>query len=90
MAVGTRLEVLGDAYKGIEAIVTREVPEIKSMVSFIGGGGWYSRANSGTIRIALKPQAQRKRSSEDVAAALRRSLRNIPGVTIRTRPVRDS
>jgi len=85
MAVGTRLEVMGDAYKRIESIVTQEVPEAKNMVSFIGGSGWYSRANSGTIRIALIPKTERERSSEDVAADLRRKLRNIPGVTVRTR-----
>jgi len=85
MAVGTRLEVLGDAYQHIESIITQEVPEAKSMVSFIGGGGWYSRSNSGSVRIALKPKAERERSSEEVAAALRRKLRNIPGVTVRTR-----
>lgn len=37
------------------------------------------------MRIALKPQAQRSRSSEEIATSLRRKLRNIPGVTIRTR-----
>lgn len=85
MAVGTRLEVLGNTFKEIESIVMQEVPEAKSMVSFIGGGGWYSRPNSGSIRISLKPVKERRRSSEEVAAALRRKLSNIPGVTVRTR-----
>ncbi len=85
MAVGTRLEVLGNTFKEIESIVMREVPEAKSMVSFIGGGGWYSRPNSGSIRISLKPVKERRRSSEEIAAALRRKLSNIPGVTVRTR-----
>jgi HAE1 family hydrophobic/amphiphilic exporter-1 len=37
------------------------------------------------MRIALKPKAERSRSSEKIAADLRRKLSNIPGVTIRTR-----
>jgi HAE1 family hydrophobic/amphiphilic exporter-1 len=85
MAVGTRLEVLGDAFRKIEAVITREVPEAKSMSSFIGGSGWRARANTGTVQVALKPKSERDRSSEEVAAALRRELRNIPGMTVRTR-----
>ncbi len=37
------------------------------------------------MRIALKPQKERVRSSEKIAADLRRKLINIPGATIRTR-----
>ncbi|MEW6670604.1 MAG: efflux RND transporter permease subunit [Thermodesulfobacteriota bacterium] len=86
MAVGTRLEVMGDAFKRIETIIMQEVPEIKNMVSFLGGAGWSSGgSHTGEIRIALKPKAERARSSEDIAAALRRKLRDIPGVKVRTR-----
>ena len=86
MEVGTRLEVLGEKFKLIEAIVKREVPEIKNMVISIGGSSWRSRgSHSGRMRISLVPGAERSRSSEEIASNLRRQLSNIPGVTIRTR-----
>ena len=37
------------------------------------------------MRIALVAQSERNRSSEEIAADLRRKLASIPGVTIRTR-----
>ena len=86
MEVGTRLEVLDERFKTVEAIVKEAVPEARSVMSFVGGTGWRPRgSHSGEMRISLKPQAERKRSSEEIAAALRRKLINIPGVTIRTR-----
>ncbi len=86
MAMGTKLEVLSDTFRKIEAVVKQEVPEIKNTVSYIGGSSWRARGgNAGEIRIALKPVAERKRSSEQIAAALRRKLTSIPGVTVRTR-----
>jgi len=83
--VGTKLSVLEERFQTIESIVTAEVKERKSMVSRIGGG-FFSSAGShkGQMRIALKPKKERKRSSEQVAAALRRKLAAIPGMTIRT------
>ena len=86
MAVGTRLELLDREFEKIEAIVMREVPEISNTVSFIGGSTWRARgSNAGEMRIALVPAKQRNRSSEEIAADLRKKLRGIPGVTIRTR-----
>ena len=86
MEVGTRMEVLGEKFKLIEAIVKREVPEIKNTVVSIGGTSWRSQgSHSGQMRIALVPRAERSRSSEQIASVLRRQLSNIPGVTIRTR-----
>lgn len=88
MAVGTKLSVLDDRFKILEAIIEKEVPEISNMVSFIGGSGWRSRSYAGSIRIALKPQAERARSSAQITKALRRKLKNIPGLKVRTRPGR--
>ncbi len=86
LAVGTRIAVVNETFKKIEAIIAKEVPEVRNTVSFIGRSGWRARgSNAGEIRIALKPKAERTRSSEDIAAALRRRLRNMPGVKIRTR-----
>jgi len=87
MEVGTRLELLGEQFRVIEAIVRDEVPEARSMVSSIGGAGFgrIQGSHSGTMQIPLKPKNERERSSEQIANDLRRSLSTIPGTTIRTR-----
>jgi HAE1 family hydrophobic/amphiphilic exporter-1 len=86
MAMGTKLDMVDDTFKKIEAIVKREVPEIKNTVSWIGGSSWRARgSNAGAMRIALQPVTERKRSSEQIAADLRRKLRFLPGVLVRTR-----
>jgi HAE1 family hydrophobic/amphiphilic exporter-1 len=81
MEVGTRVGVVDETMRKVEAIVTQEVPEIESVVAGAGGGS----SHTGDVRIALKPQSQRKRSSQQVAAALRPKLAALPGATIRTR-----
>ncbi len=89
MAVGTRLDILDETFKKIEAIVAREVPEIDNTIAFVGGSTWRARgSNAGSLRIALKPISERSRTSEQVASALRRKLMFIPGTKIRTRPGR--
>ena len=86
MAVGTRLDLVNQAFQKIEAIVKQEVPEVENTVSFIGGSTWRARgSNAGEMRIALKPVKERTRSSEEIAVALRKKLVFIPGVKIRTR-----
>ncbi|MFB0508223.1 MAG: efflux RND transporter permease subunit [Thermodesulfobacteriota bacterium] len=85
MQVGTRLEILDEKFKTIEAIVKDAVPETKNVVTYIGPSWRRAGSHTGTMRIALKPQAERSRSSEEIAETLRRKLTNIPGVTIRTR-----
>ena len=86
MAMGTRLDLVNQAFKKIETIVKQEVPEIENTVSFIGGSTWRARgSNAGEMRISLKPIKERTRSSEEIAVALRKKLIFIPGVKIRTR-----
>ncbi len=86
MAVGTRLEVIDQATRTVEEVVRREVPEMVSMLSRVGGGGWRSRGgHTAQLRITLVPRAERTRSSEEVANDLRQALSGIPGLTVRTR-----
>jgi len=86
MEVGTRVQVVEKAFHVIEAVVRAEVPEVKNTASFIGGSFRRGRvSHTGELRIALKPEAERSRSSEEIAAALRRKLGAIPGTKIRTR-----
>ena len=86
MEVGTRVGVLDDKFKEIEAIVRNEVPEVSNAVSYLGGSGWRSAgSHAGQLRMSLVPQAERTRSSEEIADTLRKRLSNMPGVTVRTR-----
>jgi len=86
MAVGTKLSVVDEGFKIIEAIVQKEVPEAMNTVSYIGGSGWRSSgSHAGSVRISLTPSKKRNRSSEEIANSLRRKLSGIPGMKIKTR-----
>jgi HAE1 family hydrophobic/amphiphilic exporter-1 len=86
MAVGTRLAVVDEKFRKIEAQIVAAVPEIDNTVSFAGGSTWRARGgNTAQMRIALKPVDQRQRSSEAIAGDLRRQLSALPGISIRTR-----
>jgi HAE1 family hydrophobic/amphiphilic exporter-1 len=86
MQVGTRLNLLDEKFKTIEKIVNESVPEIKNVVTTAGGSRWHgSGGHTGRIRISLKPQSQRTRSSEQIADDLREKLSAIPGIIVRTR-----
>ena len=86
MEVGTRMGVVDEKFKMIERIVRETVPEMKSMVASTGGSHWRGKAShTGRVRIALVPTGERSRSSEDVAADLRKRLSGIPGLVVRVR-----
>lgn len=86
MEVGTRVEVLDEKFRKIEEIVRKEVPEIKTTSTSLGGSSWRGRtSHRGDMRVSLIPQKERQRSSEEIADDLREKLSNIPGMTIRTR-----
>ncbi len=88
MAVGSRVDVLDKVLAPVEAIVKESVPEAANIVTNIGGGGMGYGGSGGhraNMQIALKPAAERTRSSDQIATDLRRKLQNIPGLTIRTR-----
>jgi HAE1 family hydrophobic/amphiphilic exporter-1 len=85
MQVGTRLEVLDRQFRALEQIVHDAVPEIRNVVTTVGGGHYGSGGHTGEIRISLVPQSQRTRSSQQIADELRRRLSGIPGLIVRTR-----
>ncbi|HOP48146.1 MAG TPA: efflux RND transporter permease subunit [Desulfobacteraceae bacterium] len=86
MEVGTNLDVVAGVFRKIEDIIKKEVPEVKNTVTLVGGSGWRAKgSHSGEIRIALKPESERNRSSAEIAQDLRKKLSNIPGMTVRTR-----
>ncbi len=86
MEVGTRVDVVDRQFRRIEAIVAEQVPELRHMVTGVGGGGFRAAgSHTGNLRLSLVPAAQRDRSSEEVSAALRAALSGIPGMTVRVR-----
>ena len=72
-------------FRSLEERIRRAVPEMQSMLTSVGGGFRSSGSSSGQISINLKPRSQRARSDREIAAALRRELAGLPGLTLRTR-----
>jgi HAE1 family hydrophobic/amphiphilic exporter-1 len=90
MDVGTRLEVLQDRFKSMEAVAEAEVPEARSIMTRLGPSGWRGGgSHTGHLRIALKPRSERHRSSREIADFLRVRLAGVPGMKIRTRSVQE-
>ncbi|MBN1507950.1 MAG: efflux RND transporter permease subunit [Sedimentisphaerales bacterium] len=86
MQVGTRLDLLDSKFRVMEQIIAESVPEIRNIVVNVGGARWYGGGgHTGDIRIALKPQSERTRSSQQIADDLRKRLSGIPGIIARTR-----
>ena len=81
---GTRLEVFDALMTPIEARIRELVPETERTLATVGAS-WGGGARNGEIRLILKPVKERTRSSEEIAVMLRRELKSIPGVEIRTR-----
>ena len=79
MEIGTRLELVDQQTRLMEAIVYPAVPERVSSVATV-------RGSQGGIRLSLVPASQRDRSNVQIAKDLRRQLAGkIPGMKIRTR-----
>ncbi len=84
---GTRLEVTDEIAKRAEQIVREKVPEIENVLTEVGSaGGWrVANTNTANLRISLVPQAQRERSSQQIANSLRPIFEAFPGVIPRLR-----
>ncbi|SFM29404.1 hydrophobic/amphiphilic exporter-1, HAE1 family [Ectothiorhodospira mobilis] len=86
MEPGTRLEILDAAVRRMEAIVERSVPEVENLVTSVGASSYRSTSPStAQLRISLVSEAQRSRSTGQIAAQLRRELGGIPGAVVRVR-----
>jgi len=90
LAVGTRYERTRDVMLGMEARVRELVPEARTIITQVqgGGGGGFGRGGShrGNMTLTLVPKAERTRSSDDIAQALRRQLAGQAGVIATARP----
>ncbi len=79
MEVATRLDLVDEQIRKVEAVVAAAVPEQVATLTEVG-------PTRGSIRLSLTPSAERSRDNKTVAADLRRALEGtIPGLAIRTR-----
>lgn len=88
LPVGTRVEETEEVMRKIEEIAAAEVPERESMASRSGQSeegfhtamGWEEGSHIGMLFMDLVPKSERKRSSQEVANALREKFSSIPGI----------
>lgn len=86
LPTGSRIEVTDEVAGRIEAMLMKDFPEADHLLTEIGGGGFEASAtHTANIRLALKERKNRKRSSQEIAAAIRQKIPPAPGVLIRTR-----
>ena len=87
MEVGTRLDLVDEMTRRMEAIVVPAVPEAQAFVTTVGASHRRpDRASQGEIQLSLRPSAERRRSNGEIAQDLRERLAGqVPGMVIRTR-----
>ena len=86
MPYGTKLEKTDQVISRLEEICTA-IPEVKEVSASVGGGstnsmGGSSGSDSGSLNLALKPLAERTRSTEEVADEIRQKAKDIAGAEI--------
>ena len=91
LPIGTSLEVREEVIKNIEGIVKKEVPELKTVFTLVGGGGVtsgmgmgtnQSSGSGGTIMVTLVEKDQRERNSKEIIADLRPKIDQFPDTNI--------
>ncbi len=87
MPEGTRLEVTDKIAHEAERLLREQVPEVDSLLVEVGSAGGWRTANTNTVtvRAYLVPLAERERSSQEIALALRPTFSNFPGAISRVR-----
>ena len=83
LASGTKLDDTAQVIKDLEALVRREVPEVETISTTVGGGSNFLfssvSGDSGTLSIQLIPMAERAASTEEIVERLRRATSGITG-----------
>jgi len=84
---GTRLEVTDMVAREVEKLVKNRVPEAVNILTEVGSpGGWrVANTNTASIRLSMLPLAERSRSTQQIAMALRPDLEELVGIISRTR-----
>jgi multidrug efflux pump len=75
---GATFEYMQQYMEELYQLVKEEVPEAEGIISIISPG-FAGTANNGILRIILKNREQRKRSQQDIADDLSRSVRKLIG-----------
>ncbi|MCB9762790.1 MAG: efflux RND transporter permease subunit [Alphaproteobacteria bacterium] len=89
METGTRMGLVDQQTRRIEAVVFDEVPEAIASVTTVRGGA--TNDAEGEVLLSLGPAHTRDRSNAEVADALRRRLEGqVPGMRIRARAPQGS
>ena len=84
--VGTHIDAMQRLLLRLEGICRDEAKETETFFCRVGTSGYRVRGgNEGEIRLTLLPKSERKRSSEEVAQALRDRTKDLPGMTLRIR-----
>ena len=84
--VGTHIDAMHRLLLRLEGICRDEAKETETFFSRVGTSGYRVRGgNEGQVRLTLVPKGERKRSSDEVAKALRERTKDMPGMTLRIR-----
>jgi len=87
---GTKLETTEEVVGEVEDIIRKEVPELETIHSTVGGGGsgmgsmfgGEGRTHMATVEIELVDIAERDRALWDIEEAIRPKLSRIPSATV--------
>jgi hydrophobe/amphiphile efflux-1 (HAE1) family protein len=64
-------------------------PEVAQVLSFVGAGPGGTSSNSGSLFVSLRPQSERKQTSEEVIADLRKSTAKVRGMQLFMQSAQD-
>ncbi len=75
--LGSNIDYTDSRLREVEAVLAR-YPEVRTEFALIGLGS-AGQVNQGTVVVRMAPRHERKRSQQEVVAALRKELAAIPG-----------
>jgi multidrug efflux pump len=82
-AEGTSYEQMAAFMDELDAVIQKAVPEVAEATTMVAPGfGGSASTNSGFARLSLTPPTERTRSQAEIATALRRAVRDLPGARI--------
>src|SRR3990170_1023710 len=85
LPVGTQLPLTVESLTALERTARQAAPEIRDVTLTAGSASFGGRTSRGVLRIRLQDKRGRARSTEEVAAELRRRLQ-VPGGRVSVRP----
>src|SRR3990170_1920922 len=85
LPVGTQLPLTVESLTALERTARQAAPEIRDVTLTAGSASFGGRTSRGFLRIRLQDKRDRARSTEEVAAELRRRLQ-VPGGGVSVRP----